>query len=111
MLKKFYKKTLQMTHHKYATPIFAFVFFAEAIFLFAPVGTMLTILCTEQRNRAYFFATLALLCTTLGGIIAYGLGFFFWDKIGEAIILHIISQETFDSIILLYKKHQKLTSF
>lgn len=70
---------------QYADYILAFLFYLEAIF-FLPTDPILILFCLEKRDRAYHFATMALIGSVLGGMSSYALGMILWDMCGKAII-------------------------
>ena len=107
MLKKIYNYFGTQVNRPYATYLLAFLFFLEAIF-FVPVDPLLILFCLENRKRALFFATIATIASVLGGIVAYYIGYKFWDLFGKKLISMITTEETFSHIRNQYKDYESL---
>ena len=87
-----------------------FLFYLEAIF-FLPTDPMLIVYCLERQDKAYRFATIALIGSVLGGLTGYLIGYFFWDYAGEAILNSsvvqcVIPRNKFDDACSLYQKYE-----
>jgi len=110
MLRRLYDWMGRQVYSPYAEPILCFLFYLEAIF-FLPTDPMLIIYCIERQDKAYRYATIALIGSVLGGITGYLIGYFLWDYAGNAIlnnrlVQYVMSKETFDHACYLYKKYE-----
>ena len=110
MLKKLYDWMGRQVYSPYAEITLCFLFYLEAIF-FLPTDPMLIIYCIERQDKAYRFATIALIGSVLGGLTGYLIGYFLWDYAGDAIlnntiVQYIITKNTFDHACYLYKKYE-----
>lgn len=105
MLKKMYDWLGKQVHSPYAVPLLAILFFVEAIFFF-PVDPILMLYCMEYQKRSLYFALVATVASVLGGITGYFIGAALWSTIGQVLVLHILSQATFDHAVEQFKEHQ-----
>ncbi|TET36554.1 DedA family protein [Candidatus Dependentiae bacterium] len=91
LLKKPYEWMGASINSPYADYILGLLFYIEAIF-FLPTDPILILYCLERRDKAIWYATVALIGSVLGGISSYMLGIYLWNTYGEAIIHnHIIN--------------------
>ena len=84
-IKKSYDLMGATVHHPYANYLLGLLFYAEAIF-FLPTDPILIVYCLERRHKAFFYASIALLGSVLGGITSYFIGAILWNTCGEQII-------------------------
>ena len=97
-------------HSPFADYILGFLFYLEAIF-FLPTDPILIVFCLERRERAVYYATVALIGSVLGGITSYLLGVFLWQTCGEAIIHnhwvnYVMSAKNFHYLSAQYQKYE-----
>ena len=85
MLRKIYDWMGSKVNSKYSTSILGFLFFIEAI-VFFPVDPLLILFCLERRDKAYFYALIATIASSLGGLTSYFLGLLTWEIIGQHLI-------------------------
>lgn len=105
IIKNIYDWMGKQVHSKYADLTLGLLFFIESIF-FVPVDPILIVYCLEQRKKAIWYATIATLASTLGGITAYFIGNVLWDSLGIKIIHALSSIETFEKICQQYKIYE-----
>jgi membrane protein YqaA with SNARE-associated domain len=106
MLKKIYNWFSNVSKQKYALPMLCFFFFIEAIFFIVPVDPLLIIYCCENRKKSLKFAALATISSVAGGIVAYYIGFFLWDAIGQNLVVYFSSINSFNRLVSAYKKYE-----
>ncbi|MCX5922069.1 MAG: VTT domain-containing protein [Candidatus Dependentiae bacterium] len=99
-------------HSRYADVILGLFFYLEAIF-FIPTDPMLIVYCIERRDRAYVYATIATICSVLGGLTGYFIGYWLWMTAGQQIIhnplvSYVMQPDTFHYLCGLYKKYEAL---
>ncbi|MGZ3345426.1 MAG: YqaA family protein [Caulobacteraceae bacterium] len=75
MLRPLYDWAMRMAAGRYALPTLAGVAMLEATFPFVPPDVMLGPMVLARRDRAWTYATVCTLCSVLGGLIGYGLGY------------------------------------
>ena len=108
MLKKIYNWMGSKVNSKYSTSILGFLFFIEAIAFF-PVDPLLILFCLEKRDKAYFYALIATIASSFGGLASYFLGLLTWEIIGQRLVDFFQLQVAFEKAISLYKTHEILT--
>jgi len=86
MFEKLYARTMQLAAGRRAPGTLAAVSFAESSFFPVPPDLLLIPMCLAARDRAFFFAGLCTLFSVLGALLGYGIGFFFFETIGSAVL-------------------------
>ncbi len=104
-IRRLYDWMGRQVHHPYGVWILGIFFFIEAIFFF-PADPLLILFCVEDRQKAFFYATVATVASVLGGVAAYYLGFLVWSAVGQKLVTLVSSPETFASLCARYKEHQ-----
>ncbi len=79
MLRPLYDWAMRLAAGRYALPAMAGVAVLEATFPFVPPDVMLAPMCLARRERAFFYAAVCTVCSTIGGCIGYAIGFFASD--------------------------------
>lgn len=82
------------------------IFFVLEMFILVPLDPLLAFYCHERADKAWWFAGIAAISSTIGALIGYAFGLFLWDIIGPWIIGFVLSQETFDMFVTGYKHYQ-----
>ena len=95
---------------RYADLMLGLLFYLEAIF-FLPTDPMLIIFCIERPKKAFRYATIATVCSVLGGITGYYLGLLLWNTLGQDIvnntyINYLISPEMFSYLGQQYEEYE-----
>lgn len=116
MLRALYTWMNGCVHKKYADLMLVVLFFFEALIFILPTDPMLIMYCIEQRNKAFWYASLATIGSVLGGITGYIIGYTVWQSVGEAIIHNqlvniVITPKDFYYACELYQKHAYLAIF
>lgn len=111
-VKRVYDWMGNRVYSPYGDVILGALFYLEAIF-FIPTDPMLIIYCIERRDKAYYYATIATVCSVLGGLTGYYIGYTLWLTMGQQIIHHpmvsyIMTPATFNHLCGLYKKYESL---
>jgi membrane protein YqaA with SNARE-associated domain len=86
MLKRLYFKLMGFAAHGYALPVLGLVAFLESSVFPIPPDAFLIPLVLANPARAWRFAATATIFSVLGGLLGYGIGFYFSDTIGHWII-------------------------
>jgi membrane protein YqaA with SNARE-associated domain len=105
MFRRLYDWMGSKVNSPFAVPFLGALFFIEAIF-FVPVDPLLVLYCVKHQHRALYFAAVATLCSVLGGIGAYYIGFALWETIGHKLISSLITPEKFSEVTTSFKTHQ-----
>lgn len=104
-MKMLYEWARKKIQSPYATYILALLLIIEGFFLM-PANTLLMIYGIERPRHIFFYATIAIIASIAGGIIAYGLGLLLWYAGGKTIMYWLIGQDGFDSAALHYRDNQ-----
>lgn len=84
--KNIYAKTMLWSQHPHAGRYLALVSFIEASVFPIPPYFMLAPMTLARPERAIFYASLATVCSVLGGILGYWLGYFVFSPVVLPII-------------------------
>ncbi len=107
MLKKLYNWIGTQVHTPYAEPGLALLSFLESL-IFPPVAPVLILFCVENRPRAYRYAAIATICSVIGGVVAFYIGFALWETVGQQLVKAITTPETFNQVVTQFKQYQTL---
>ena len=86
ILRSLYKWTLEKAEHKYSAWILGLVSFAESSFFPIPPDILLIPMVIAKRVMAWTYAFICTFSSVLGGMVGYGIGYFFYNSIGIIII-------------------------
>ncbi|MAR78599.1 MAG: cytochrome B [Rhodospirillaceae bacterium] len=86
MIKNLYDWILRMAEHRLSAPILCLIAFSESIFFPIPPDVMLIPMILVKRSMAWIYAGLTTIFSSLGGLIGYFVGYFFYEKIGVLIV-------------------------
>ncbi|OGF66652.1 MAG: cytochrome B, partial [Candidatus Fischerbacteria bacterium RBG_13_37_8] len=85
-LRWMYDWVLRWAEHPAATWILFLCAFAESSFFLVPPDTLLIALCISKPKKAFFYAIVTTVGSTLGGMFGYLIGYEFFELIGQKII-------------------------
>jgi membrane protein YqaA with SNARE-associated domain len=86
MLRKLYDWTVQLAGRRTAEAWLAVMAFIESSVFLVPADVLFLPMALARPARAYRFALVATLASTLGGIAGYGLGLFAFAAVAEPIL-------------------------
>lgn len=86
MLENLYQRVLRFADHKHAPLVLGTIAFLESSIFPIPPDLMLVPMALANKDRAWFFGILTGVCSVLGGIAGYAIGFFFFETIGKAVV-------------------------
>ena len=86
MIKRLYDWTMSLAEHPRALWALAVVSFAESSFFPIPPDILMIPMILAAPHRAFLIAFVCLVSSVLGGIAGYGIGYFFYEQIGEPIL-------------------------
>ena len=95
MIKKIYKKIIEISKKKYALPFLLIVAFLESFIFPIPPDIFLIFLVLAYKNKAFYLAFLCTLLSVAGGILGYLIGSFFFDSLGQGILNYFNLNEKF----------------
>ena len=82
MFKKLFNKTVSLAAHKSSKFFLSFICIIESIFFPIPPDVMIIPMTLAQKKRWIQIGTIATLSSVLGGVIGYGVGYFFYKELG-----------------------------
>lgn len=86
MLRRLYDWTMNAAAHRHAPATLFGVSFVESSVFPIPPDVMLVPMALAQREKAWWFATIATLGSVIGGVFGYAIGYFLFELIGAQIL-------------------------
>ena len=110
-LKKMYQWVLHWADTPYGMPALFLLAFAESSFFPIPADVLLIALALSKPRKSLWFATVCALGSVLGGMAGYGIGYFFWETVGQPIINFYHAQAAFAQVQGYYQQNAFLYVF
>lgn len=98
MLRKLYDWTLSLAGRKSAEIWLAFIAFIESSVFLVPADVLFLPMALARPARAYRYAVIATLASTLGGIAGYFLGYFAYESIAVPILEFYGKLDSFEAL-------------
>ena len=86
MFKPLYDWTMRLAQHRHAIRSMGLISFAESSFFPIPPDVMLVPMILARRDQAWLIAGICTICSVLGGMVGYAIGYFLYDTVGEWLI-------------------------
>ena len=86
MIRRLYDWTLSLAARKTAQVWLAVIAFVESSFFLVPADVLFLPMALSRPERAYRYALIATLASTLGGIAGYMLGAFAYDTVAKPVL-------------------------
>jgi membrane protein YqaA with SNARE-associated domain len=86
MLRRLYDWVIRLAESRYAIPAMGLVSFAESSFFPIPPDVMLVPLVLANRRKAFVIAAVCTVCSVVGGLLGYAIGFYFFETIGAWLV-------------------------
>ncbi len=86
MMRKLYDWMMRAAGDERAPKALAAVSFAESSFFPIPPDVMLVPMVLANRQKAWWYATVATIASVIGGVLGYAIGYFLFDTIGQPIL-------------------------
>ncbi|MBI2442184.1 MAG: DedA family protein [Lentisphaerae bacterium] len=103
-LKRLYHWVLHWAATPYGASALFLLAFAESSFFPIPPDMLLIALALSRPRKSLWFALICSLGSVLGGIAGYGIGYFFWEAVGEPIINFYHAQAAFAKVQGYYQR-------
>jgi len=87
MLRRSYDWLLRLAAHRQALPALAIISFAESSFFPIPPDLLLIPMILARPERAFFYATVCLVASVLGGILGYAIGYWGFETLGRPVLV------------------------
>ncbi len=102
MIRRLYDWMLTLAQHPAALWWLAIIAFAESSFFPIPPDIMLIPMVLAVRQKAWLIAGVCTVASVFGGLAGYGLGLFFFDIFGQALIDFYGYGDQFDRFGVLF---------
>ena len=99
MMRRMYDWMMGMAGSPRAPWALAVVSFIESSFFPIPPDVMLIPMVLSDRQKAWWYATVATVASVLGGLLGYAIGFFFFETIGKPILAFYGKEHALDTFI------------
>src|SRR5438105_7706297 len=86
MLRRLYDWIIRLASSRCAIAAMGVVAFAESSFFPIPPDVMLIPMVLANRTRAFTIAAVCTVCSVLGGLLGYAIGYYFFATIGEWVV-------------------------
>ena len=86
MIRRLYDWLIRLAQHRHATPAMGAVSFMESSFFPIPPDVMLVPMVLANRDKAFRIALVCTVCSVLGGLLGYAIGYYFFETIGEWVV-------------------------
>ncbi len=99
MMRRMYDWMMGMAGSPRAPWALAVVSFIESSFFPIPPDVMLIPMVLSNRQKAWWYATIATIASVLGGLLGYAIGYFFYEGIGKPILAFYGKEHALDTFI------------
>ena len=86
MIRRLYDWVIRLAQHRHAIPAMGAVSFMESSFFPIPPDVMLVPMVLANRDKAFRIALVCTVCSVLGGLLGYAIGYYFFETIGEWVV-------------------------
>ena len=100
-----YKRVISWAKHRHASYYLSATSFAESSFFPVPVDVLLAPMVLAQREKAWWYASLATVTSVAGAVFGYYIGLFLFDQVAQPIINFYHFQEKFIYVQQLFNKY------
>ena len=104
-LKRLYDYCMEWIAGPYGTWTLFIIAFVESSFFPIPPDVFLIAMCIAAPTRAFKYAAICAAGSVLGGMLGYGLGFWFMESLGQQIISWYGLEHKYLSVQDLYQKY------
>ena len=86
MLRRLYDWVIALAGHRNALPAIGVIAFLESSIFPIPPDVMLVPMVLANRKKAFTIAAVCTVCSVLGGLLGYAIGFYFFETIGAWLV-------------------------
>lgn len=105
-LKDLYAWAGSKTQTPYGVPLLFTLFFLESFILLMPVDPLLILFCLQNQRRSWYYASIATVASTLGGLTGFIIGGLLWHQVGQHLVCLLLKPATFDYARQTYAHYQ-----
>ena len=85
-MRRLYDWVIRLAGNPRAIPAMGVIAFAESSFFPIPPDVMLVPMVLANRRKAFTIATVCTICSVLGGLLGYAIGFYFFETMGAWVV-------------------------
>jgi membrane protein YqaA with SNARE-associated domain len=97
MLRRLYDWVIRLAAHPQALAVLGVVSFLESSIFPIPPDAMLIPMVLADRTRAFKIALVCTVCSVLGGLLGYAIGYYFFETLGEWVVRTYGLQKSLDA--------------
>ena len=86
MIRSLYDWVIRLAAHPRAIPALGVVSFLESSVFPIPPDVMLIPMVLANRDKAFTIALVCTVCSVLGGMLGYAIGYYFFETLGEWVV-------------------------
>ena len=86
MLRRLYDWVIRLAAHPQALAVLGVVSFLESSIFPIPPDAMLIPMVLADRTKAFKVALVCTVCSVLGGLLGYAIGYYFFETLGEWVV-------------------------
>lgn len=107
VFRRLYNWVLGWAETPHATWALFLIAFAESSFFPIPPDVLLIALCVGKPQRAFWFSSVCLVGSVLGGLMGYWIGAIFWDALSVYFFSYVpgFTPEVFEKVANLYREN------
>lgn len=104
MIRPLYNWTMRLSAHRNALWVLAVVAFIESSVFPIPPDVLLIPAILAARQKAWLIAGICTVASVLGGLFGYGIGYFLFETVGQAVLAFYGQTENFDVFRTMYNE-------
>lgn len=108
LLRRLYDTCMAWLATPYGVPVLFFVALLESSVFPIPPDVFLIALAISSPHRSFYYAAICTAGSICGGILGYGLGFWFMESVGNFVMEVYHLGEKYDAVAALYTKYDAL---
>ena len=85
-MRRLYDWVMRLAQNRYAIPFMGVVAFAESSFFPIPPDVMLIPMVLANRKKAFTIALVCTVCSVVGGLLGYAIGYYFFETLGAWVV-------------------------
>jgi len=105
IVRRLYDWVMHWSDTPYGGWALALIAFAESSFFPVPPDPLLLALAISARRKAFYYALICSVCSVLGGMFGYFIGYALFNSIGEPILKFYGVMDKFDYVKELYNQN------
>lgn len=104
MIRRLYDWTMSLADSRHALWALALVAFLESSFFPIPPDILMIPMILARPSKAFLIASVALVASVLGGLLGYAIGAFFYETLGEPILIALGKEAYFAEFTQRYNE-------